>query len=352
MNNVYFLKNAKIVPYSLDCREVYDNYIHGIVHDDLTSSVRGLVRGDNKKLLINQNRLAEVHTTLTYKHEPGTCFYIGPFINQFGHLITQTLSRAWAYNEYKDIVDKIIILGRSTNDTIEKLPKHVLDLFDFFNLDYDKILFVTDPVQIEKLIAPAQSHGIGFREPWHKKEFSYFYNKGQYTDDNLPKKIFISRRFFKLKGRLAGLDVVAEVLKKNNYTEVFPEKLSLEQQIKLFYNASHIIAEEGSALHTLDLIPEIKAKVFLISRRKNYPTFIDLIKRVTSETYIFDDVQIINTELREANALSVSFSMHTLIHRLKEYSFITDDYFSQSELNNEILKDITEFYKSKESQTQ
>ncbi|HFR4111782.1 glycosyltransferase family 61 protein [Enterobacter vonholyi] len=349
MNNVYFLKNAKIVPYSLDCREVYDNYIHGIVHDDLTSPVRGLVRGDNKKLLINEDRLAEINSTLTYKYESGTYFYIGPFINQFGHLITQTLSRAWAYNEYKEIVDKIIILGRSANDTLEKLPKHVLDLFDFFKLDRHKICFITEAVQIEKLIAPAQSHGIGFREPWHKKEFSSFYEKGKYTDDSLPKKIFISRRFFKLKGRLAGLDVVTDVLKKNNYAEVFPEKLALEQQIKLFYNASHIIAEEGSALHTLDLIPEIKAKVFLISRRKNYPTFIDLIKRVTSESYIFDDVQILDTELREANALSVSFSLNSLIHRLKEYSFITDDNFSQSELNDEIVKDIAEFYKSKEN---
>lgn len=349
MNNVYFLKNAKIVPYSLDCREIYENYIHGIVHDDLTSSVRGLIRGDNRKLLINENRLAEVHSTLTYKYEAGTYFYIGPFINQFGHLITQTLSRAWAYNEYKEIVDKIIILGRSANDTIERLPKYVLELFDFFNLELNKILFITDAVQIENLIAPAQSHGIGFRESWHKKEFLSFYDKGQYTDSSLPKKIFISRRFFKLKGRLAGLDSVADVLKKNDYTEVFPEKLSIEQQIKLFYNATHIIAEEGSALHTLDLIPEIKAKVFLISRRKNYPTFIDLIKRVSAETYIFDDVQIIDTELREANALSVSFSLHNLIHRLKEYSFITDDYFSQSALNNEIVKDITDFYKSKAS---
>ncbi|WP_225759645.1 DUF563 domain-containing protein [Leclercia sp. Marseille-Q4284] len=351
MNNVYFLKNAKIVPYSLDCREIYENYIHGIVHDDLTSPVRGLVRGENKKLLINESRLIEVHKTLTYKQESGTCFYIGPFINQFGHLITQTLSRAWAYNEYRDIVDKIIILGRSTNDTIEKLPKYVLDLFDFFNLERDKIHFITDAVQIEKLIAPAQSHGIGFRESWHKKEFSSFYNKGQYTDDNSPKKIFISRRYFKLKGRLAGLDVVAELLKKNNYTEIFPEKLPLEQQIKLFYNATHIVAEEGSALHTLDLIPEIKAKIFLISRRKNYPTFIDLIKRVTPEIYTFDDVQIVDTELREANALSVSFSLNNLIHRLKEFSFITDDYFSQSELNDEIIKDITLFYKNKENQT-
>jgi capsular polysaccharide biosynthesis protein len=349
MNNVYFLKNAKIVPYSLDCREVYENYIHGIVHDDLSSPVRGLIRGDNKKLLINEHRLAEVHTTLTYKYESGTYFYIGPFINQFGHLITQTLSRAWAYNEYKEIVDKIIILGRSSNDTIEKLPKHVLELFDFFSLDREKILFVTDALQVENLIAPAQSHGIGFRESWHKKEYSSFYDKGKYTDDSLPKKIFVSRRHFKLKGRLAGLDFVADVLKKNNYTEVFPEKLSLEEQIKLFYNASHIIAEEGSALHTLDLIPEIKAKAFLISRRKNYPTFIDLIKRVTAETYIFDDVQIINTELREANALSVSFSLNNLIHRLKEHSFITDDNFSLSELNNEIVEDITDFYKNRAS---
>lgn len=347
MNNVYFLKNAKIVPYSLDCKEKYENYIHGIVHDELSCSVRGLVRGGEKKLLINDPRLSEIQETLNYKYEPGTFFYIGPFINQFGHLITQTLSRAWAYNEYKEIIDKIIILGRSVDDTIENMPKYVLELFDFFNLDRNKIYFVTDPLQVEKLIAPAQSHGIGFREPWHKKEFSSFYENQKYTDDELPKKIFISRRYFKLKGRLAGLDVIADVLKRNGYVEVYPEKLSIEQQIKLFYNATHIVAEEGSALHTLDLIPKIDAKIFLISRRQNYPTFIDLVKRVSSEIFIFDDVMILDTELREANALSVSFSLHNIIHRLKEHSFIKDDYFSQSQLNNEIVKDITNFYKVK-----
>lgn len=347
MNNVYFLKDAKIIPYTLDCRDVYDNYIHGIVHDELTNSVRGLVRGENKKLLINDVRLSEIKSKLNYKYESGTFFYLGPFINQFGHLITQTLSRAWAYNEYRDVVDKIIILGRSDKDTIESLPKHILELFDFFNLDLSKIIFITDSIQTENLIAPAQSHGIGFREVWHTKEYLPFYKNGRYKDDSYPKKIFISRRFFKLKGRLAGLDAIAEILKSNDYTEVFPEKLSVEQQIKFFFNASHIVAEEGSALHTLDLIPELKAKIFLISRRKNYPTFKGLINRVTVESYFFDDVMTLDTEDREANALSVSFSLNSLIHRLKEASFISSDCFSQSHLNNEILKDIVGFYKVK-----
>lgn len=350
MNNVHFLKDAKIIPYSLDCKEKYDKYIHGIVHGELSTSVRGLVRGRNRKLLINESRLAEVHNTLTYKYEQGTFFYIGPFINQYGHLISQTLSRAWAYNEYKHIVDKILILGRDDDDTIDKLPRYVLDLFGFFNLDLSKIVFVTEAIQTEKLILPEQSHGIGFRNDWHKKEFSSFYETEKYVDNNQPKKVFISRRHYKLKGRLAGLDAIADLLIKNNYIEIFPEKLSIEQQIKIFLNATHIIAEEGSALHTLDLIPEIQAKVFLISRRRNYSTFKDLINNVSSEMYVFDDVIAIDTELRDANALSISFSLPQMVHQLKEHRFILDDDISSSRINENIVNDISQFYKLKNNE--
>lgn len=344
MNNVYFLKNPKIVPFSLDCKEKHENYIHGIIHKDLTSPVRGLVRGEEKKLLINEKRLIEVSKTLTFKKTSGNCFYLGPFINQFGHLIAQTFSRAWAYQEYVDEIDKVIILGRTSKDTLSNMPSYVLGIFEFFKIDLDKVLFITEPIQIENLILPQQSHGIGFREPWYENEYSRFYDDGRYIDENSPKKVFVSRRNYKLKGRLAGLDSIANVLKRNGYEEVFTERLTLEEQIKIYINATHIVAEEGSALHTLDLIPKINAKVFLISRRRGYATFKSLIERVCSDLTLFDDVYTIDSGEREANAISVSFSLVNLVSQLKQMNFIKNDSISHTKINESIIDDISSFY--------
>jgi len=175
------------------------------------------------------------------------------------------------------------------------------------------------------------------------------YKNGEYIDANNPKKVFISRRHYKSQGRLAGLDMIASVLKKNGYVEIFPEKLTIEEQIKIFVNAENIVAEEGSALHMLDIIPSINAKVFLISRRRNYKTFMSLLSKVSSEVYLFDDVNVINSGERDANALSVSFTLHSLIYKLKENSFISNDEFSQTNLNSAIIDDISLFYKSKKT---
>lgn len=110
-----------------------------------------------------------------------------------------------------------------------------------------------------------------------------------FENPTLPKKIFISRRYFKNHGRVAGMDYVVAELSKKGFYEFIPEKYTIPQQLQFICSAKEIIWEEGSAVHLLELLPNINSRQILIMRREltnfDYIKFILEHKSVDVTTY-------------------------------------------------------------------
>lgn len=341
-NKTVFLKKAKIIPFSVDCKLTYDEYIHGVYHECLSSDARGLVRGKDKKLLINERRRRDYLNNEEFKATlKGVSLYAGPFYNHFGNFISQTVTRLWAYKAYAEEIDQIVFLGRTKNDKLSKLKKYMVSILNILEIPLEKIVFITDPVVAETLVLPMQGYGIGFKESWYKNYFDKSFSIPNIDKSVRYEKVFLSRRGFRTKGRLAGMDAVANVLKENGYVEVFPENLSLEEQVNIVFNAEYIVAEEGSALHILDVMPSIKANFYLIGRRENYTGFEELIwSCVLGKVCSFYDVHTIDVGLNEANSMSISFNLLGLIRDLYSNKFIDNDILSLVDIDSCIVKDL------------
>ncbi len=61
---------------------------------------------------------------------------------------------------------------------------------------------------------------------------------------------------------------MCSLFEKNGFKVIYPEKISIKEQLKIYSDAEIIVFTEGSAIHTLQLLGNINAKVIIINRRK------------------------------------------------------------------------------------
>lgn len=342
INRVSYVSDAKIIPFSIDSKLPYDQYIHGIAHKDLRDDLSGLLRGEKKILLVNSERRKEFLDKTEFPlFLSGISLYVGPFYNHFGHFVSQTISRLWGYAVCKNHVDNVIFLGRGDRDNRHSLKPYMVDILGLFGIPLEKVVFVNTPAIAETLIVPEQGYGIDFKEEWYKDNYPKFVKQHMMHGAATAKKVFLSRRKYENSGRLAGMNFIGEILTKDGYKEVFPEELTLRKQMETIQNADYIVAEEGSAMHILDIMPSINANIFLIGRRRENTTFLKLARSVTSgDVYHFKDVYLLENQRSSANCLSVSFQIDQLIRQLHRAGFTTTDIFCIDDLHKSVVEDI------------
>jgi hypothetical protein len=77
----------------------------------------------------------------------------------------------------------------------------------------------------------------------------------RFTKADAKKKLYISRKNAKLRG-IENEEQVIKLLERRGYETVFPEKLSVEEQMKLFGEASHIVGVHGAGLINMIASPK------------------------------------------------------------------------------------------------
>lgn len=77
----------------------------------------------------------------------------------------------------------------------------------------------------------------------------------RFINPRAKRKIYISRKNAKLR-RIKNEDEVIKLLESRGYETVFPEKLSVEKQMELFGDASHIIGVHGAGLINMIASPK------------------------------------------------------------------------------------------------
>lgn len=112
---------------------------------------------------------------------------------------------------------------------------------------------------VEKLFVPK----IGERD-WNKnkiKKIQKFIGKiipknfsSTSNNSKLQKKIYVSRKLTK-KRHLSNETEFLPILKKYNFCKVYLERLKIQDQIKLFRSASHVIAPHGAGLTNVLFAP-------------------------------------------------------------------------------------------------
>ncbi|WP_170335316.1 glycosyltransferase family 61 protein [Ruegeria arenilitoris] len=200
------------------------------------------------------------------EHLPGTWMWGGILLNHFGHFLTETLSRIWAYPELADKVDGILFLHKRNG---------VVNAFHqtFFKLcQVNKPLKVVHaPTSVERLLVPGQGLGLGNIAYGTAKHHDFFQSRFalDIAPDG-PDRLYISRSALpSAKGGAIGETMLEENLSHAGYEIFHPQQHSLEVQIARYRAARKIIGLDGSALHLAGLCIGPEPDVAIIWRRSS-----------------------------------------------------------------------------------
>ena len=179
--------------------------------------------------------------------------FIGSLMSVYGHCITDNIKKIWYLNtpEARTLLDRgamvIYVSAWDDND----LPEYAMRILELAGVDVSRLKRISKPVRFRTVYVPSNSMRLheGTRQ-WSpefraavanmKSNASFsgeFYDKIYFTRTALnDSKDFGERRVEKLF-ESAGFKVLS------------PEKLSVDAQILLMSNCSHVICTDGSVAH-------------------------------------------------------------------------------------------------------
>lgn len=218
------------------------------------------------------NWRGKVRMTLPIQERPkdpepysGRHLWGGLYYGHFGHFMTETISRLWALPLHD--VDSVIFC-----------PKHETLRGQFSNYQAEfwslldtkaEVMVARRPMLVEELVVPGQGFGLGPISAATPEFQSLLRKITAKIPDSKPERIYISRTRFGGQGGVLAETVIEENLKKLGYTAIYPEKMKLLDQLRVYKSATHILGVDSSAFHIASMVANPDQKIGFILRRSN-----------------------------------------------------------------------------------
>jgi len=175
------------------------------------------------------------------EHSSEKIIYCGIFQKQWGHFLLESTVRLWFY--YKNPIHKIAFTTIDGN----KPSKQFSEAFKLLKIPDDKIIFIDKPTQFEEVIIPEVSFVLSNYA--HKNFLTPFEKMSENVKPNTFKKIYISRTRFDQNKNIIGEETFEKTFKENGFKIIYPEKLSVKEQISYIKGADYIAGFISSGLH-------------------------------------------------------------------------------------------------------
>lgn len=243
---------------------------------------------------------AEAPAGLDVPPLPGRFAFVGPAVHHFGHMVAEFLHRLWVLREQPGLTP---LLVRATGR--RGVPGFVAEYLDLIGAPAP--VLVGTPCRVGHLVVgePGRVIGAGASAAY-----------GRLVGAMLPQALLSpsgqARRLAVLRGHLQtgrciGEAWIEDVLAGQGYRVLRPENHSLAEQIAAVTGAEEIVFSEGSALHLLDLLPPVRARVAVLGRRPAMVVVRDCVAEKAPGFVVYRPPFIIGsmaTENPRANALT------------------------------------------------
>jgi hypothetical protein len=318
VKNGYFVPKGNISKFDL----VYDNNRNLV----LESTLR---RGQNKKNDISKApAILPLNIKSSDKYNDETLLFLGWYdVIAYGHWLTEGLARYWYLLDHKKHGLKIptastfLALKRKIQHNLfQRKPRHWKVGLDTFELLPNDFLHCSKPIQVKEIIVPECSiHNWGEIQDEHlqvtQRIAQHMINMEEVKYDPTP--VYLSRTKLKQPNRsLSEENKVEDYCRSIGFKVVYPEQLSLENQIALFNIHDTFIGFIGSAFHSI---------MFRATNRK------------ASCIYLSDGSQHVNCELID----SLMSNKATYIKCVEKTSLTRKEYCLNAD---KAIKDISSYF--------
>jgi len=185
-----------------------------------------------------------------------------------GHLLTETLSRVWAWPDAlaADPDARVVVCATHKRP---RLMDYELEIYAACGIPADRVVLVEGPTRVERLLSgtpmlcnPHYVHPA-IVETWDRVGDLLAAQAAGDPSRAWPRRIFVGRRERKRRCRNAA--EVEAVFGAHGFEVVHPEDHSLGDQVRMFRAAEVVAGFGGSGLFQLAFVPEPKRLVEVVS---------------------------------------------------------------------------------------
>jgi FkbM family methyltransferase len=203
------------------------------------------------------------------KNLPGTWVFGGCYNAHFGHFLIESLARVWALDHIDEKIEGVLFFP-VYDDHVETAPKLFDSMSSILDIDLNWKI-VDDYYRVDRLIVPPQGSGIK-NDLSSSPEYRAFLRDHIRRDlDPVPsKKLYISRSGFTERPRsILGEKQLEAHLEAEGYLIFHPQDHSLQDQVRHYIGADHILGPDGSPFHLVNFIGMPEKSVGVIQRRRS-----------------------------------------------------------------------------------
>lgn len=216
----------------------------------------------------------------------GKWLFGGFYFRHIGHMITESIGRLWGIEGLEGCAGVVYICSngsksdtdpRSIETWLEDNGKaaerntYLQQMLSFCGIN-PRALFVTKPMSFDELVIPSQLAGlIPYKNLMraHPAHHAFIQSRAARLSkaNYIPRRIFVSRRKLpRLHDAFFMEDVLGDCLEAAGYLQFYPEMESLDDQIRTYGGATHIVLAAGSASHIVAMAMTGTQSVALLKR--------------------------------------------------------------------------------------
>ncbi|MDQ7774660.1 MAG: glycosyltransferase 61 family protein [Paracoccus aminovorans] len=226
---------------------------------------------------------ARVTPPLTEAPEPtatlaGRHLWAGIYFGHFGHFLVETLSRLWAARA--EGVESVIFTPRHSR--LRDFVSYQKELIELTLPDLP-VRILREPTRVEELVVAGQGFGLGRISAGTEEFRSFIRDAFAPIEPGGLENVYVSRTRFGGKGGIINEQLVEDNLIAQGYTPVYPEKLSIREQLSIFKGARRIVGLDSSAFHMLGFVANPDQQACIILRR-NHPAYHHIVEHLAGFT--------------------------------------------------------------------
>lgn len=336
----------------------YHNYYGGLISNStyelLTEAVYLNNAGIPCQHLTDFN--AQENLSKNLPHIAGTFLYGGLLMSHYGHFLTESLGRLWAYELVKDLNPYICFYAPWSIPNYLDENNYVNQILTGFGIPPERLVILNQLSILEKVIVPRQKYDYITRPDSvflrFCKDFTFrndcpqgFENadKIYVSRTNLPKTDESEAGVF-VYGRVIAESLFEEHLISQGYKIFHPELYNLFQQLTVYNSAQKIIFFSGTAVHSCILVPNLQADVAIIARAKGGEFFHNQLQKYSQSVFYIESIRAqYQFGIPEYSALA-DIDWYKVTTLLKERGFVNDILNLNRDEYNRLVKSEVQTY--------
>lgn len=182
----------------------------------------------------------------------------------FGHVMTESLSKLWAWDAAKEAFPSIKGIYRLPEGRTS--PAFERQLFQAFGIPASDVIWATNDVTCSSYVSATPAWQNGHPRWFHpviESVWARLRSSLVSSSKSSPHRLFVSRAPEAANRACRNLPDVEEFFRRRGFTVVLPELLSIPEQATLFANARVIAGIAGSAMFNMLYTQHVEKVVVL-----------------------------------------------------------------------------------------